>query len=260
MNTILHIPTILQFIQSELKRERAYLLPLRLFMGLGWLRTGVEKAMQADWLSGELLAHKLSHQVSAGEVYFPFYEMLVNDLFLPNVLLMSWIILIAEFAVGLGIMFGTFTNGALLGALFMNLNFVMAGWVNPSAFYIIIQVLLLVKGSGMVLGGDQLIGRYFDNVWLVSEAPIKLSIASRRAMAVLTGAFWVLGATCLLYVRDFTPGGSVDDPAMLMFIMSMMTGITTLILYVRSTPDAVTEELDAPMGIPAMTVSMPSGD
>jgi hypothetical protein len=47
---------ILRFIKRELSKEGAYLLPLRLFIGMGWLRAFAEKVVDPDWLGGTVLA------------------------------------------------------------------------------------------------------------------------------------------------------------------------------------------------------------
>ncbi len=47
---------VLRFLKRELCKEGAYLLPLRLFIGLGWLRAFAEKVADPDWLGGVALA------------------------------------------------------------------------------------------------------------------------------------------------------------------------------------------------------------
>ncbi len=66
---------------------------------------------------------------------------------------------IGQLLVGAAILLGLFTNAALLGGLFMNLNFILAGAPNPSAFYFVIQVALFIGGTGAIIGLDQLLGR-----------------------------------------------------------------------------------------------------
>ncbi len=47
---------ILGFIKRELSKEGAYLLPLRLFIGMGWIRASAEKIVDPDWYGGMALA------------------------------------------------------------------------------------------------------------------------------------------------------------------------------------------------------------
>ena len=65
--------------------------------------------------------------------------------------------MIGQLLTGIAIGLGLFTNLALLGGLFMNLNFLLIGRVNPSAFYIVIQTVLFVGDAGMILGLDVLL-------------------------------------------------------------------------------------------------------
>ena len=93
---------IRDFLQHELQRENAYMLPLRLFIGLGWTRAGLEKLIDVEWHSGASLTTFFNGQIDDRMIYFPFYERLVNDLFMPHVQLMSWIIIIGELLAGAG--------------------------------------------------------------------------------------------------------------------------------------------------------------
>ncbi len=236
----------LSFLHIELGKEKAFLLPLRLFLGLGWARTGVVKLLEPGWFSGEALTEILNGQITSNEVYFPFYEALINSVFIPNIVALSWIIFIGEMLVGFALVTGTFTNAALLGGLFMNLNFVLAGWVNPSAFYIVIQVVLFAGGAGSILGIDQLLSKRVKSVFLTSQRRLQLSLIEQRTFLLLTGVFLLLGVSCLPYARDYGPN-SVDDPAMLLFITLTLTGITTFSLFLLSKPvggpDVVSEPL-----------------
>ena len=121
-----------KFLESDLLRSNAFLLPLRFFIGLGWLRAGVEKLIDPAWTSGDKLTNFFQTQIESNMVYFPFYENLIQGLFEPGALAMSWVVLIGELLAGVAILTGTVTNLALLGALFMNANFVLAGVVDDS--------------------------------------------------------------------------------------------------------------------------------
>ena len=57
---------------QELQKEKAFMLPLRLFIGLGWLRAFAEKLIDPTWYSGAKLTEFLTTQLSADLVYFPF--------------------------------------------------------------------------------------------------------------------------------------------------------------------------------------------
>ena len=226
--------TTIQIIRQQavdsLQSPSAYLLPLRLFIGLGWLRAGTEKLIDPNWLNGTVLESFLTEHLVNGDVYFPLYEAMIQDVFLPSALVFSWVIMIGQFMVGLGISTGTFTNAALLGGLFMNVNFVLAGAVNPSAFYIVIQVALLVGSAGSVFGLDA----YLSERFLPRFAATNQSYAVRQwghyALLVLALVSWGLMITTIPFIRDYGPH-SVDDPAMLMTILLSLGGLTAFIMY-----------------------------
>jgi thiosulfate dehydrogenase [quinone] large subunit len=226
---------IRDFLQHELQRENAYMLPLRLFIGLGWTRAGLEKLIDVEWHSGASLTAFFTGQIDDRMIYFPFYERLVNHLFMPHVQLLSWIIIVGELLAGLAIGLGLLTKPALLGGLFMNMNFLLVGRVNPSAFYIIIQVALLSANAGAVLGLDALAAR---------RRPFRHS-QNRQAFLLLAISLWVIAVLDVPYIRDFSPH-SVTDPAMLLFILSILSGLSSFITFMRlPTSEAVRAERNA---------------
>lgn len=216
------------YLQVELLKANAFLLPLRVFIGLGWLRAGAEKMLDPRWWSGDKLAEFLAIQMGNDAVYFPFYQTLISQLFEPNVLILSFLVLVGELAAGLAILTGTLTIPALLGALFMNVNFVLAGEVNPSAFYIVIQYALLSANVGMILGGDSLLAARAKNGAIIHRT----SLPSQRLL-MASAIFCGIGAMFAIpYIRDFGPH-SVDDPAMLLFILLMLGTMLSCIHLVR---------------------------
>ncbi len=220
------------WLEAELLLSNALLLPMRLFIGLGWLRAGVEKVMDPLWGSGDTLLGFFQAQLGAGRVYFPFYETLMTQVFAPQALALSWIVAVGELLAGIAIMAGVLTNLALLGGLFMNLNFVLAGVVNPSAFYILIQGTLLAANAGRTLGADRVLAGY-----LRSRVPgTPWGSGPGQAALPLLGGLACTGAATLVvpYIRDFGPH-SIEDPAMLLFILSMLGAMLAGIQFVRAT-------------------------
>ena len=226
------------YLEAELLKGNALLLPLRLFIGLGWMRAGVEKLIDPLWRSGDSVLVFFQSQISADAVYFPFYETLITQVFAPHALVLSWLILIGELLAGIAILAGIFTTLALLAGLFMNLNFVLAGVVNPSAFYIVIQVTLLAANAGKAPGGDSVLVRYVR--YFFPTIPTSLE-SSDRALKKWSWLFSgivssVVAALVVPYIRDFGPH-SVDDPAMLLFILLMLGAMQAGIQFIRITTE-----------------------
>jgi len=223
-------------LQSELQRENAYLLPLRLFIGLGWTRAGLEKLIDPAWHSGASLTTFFITQIESGMIYFPAYKWLVTNLFMPHVQLLSWIIIAGQLLAGFAIGLGLFTNPALLGGLFMNLNFLLIGRVNPSAFYIVIQIVLLSANAGMVLGLDALLVRRIP-----SRQP-----RNQRAFLLLATGLWLIALLVIPSIRDYS-SHSVDDPAMLLFIVLVFGGLSSLITFIRLASRCATKPEPTPL-------------
>lgn len=223
-----------QYLLNDLRHETAVLVPLRGFIGLGWLRAAVEKAVDPGWADGSSLTAFLLQQ--GGHAAFPAYQALMTDVFLPHAVLLSWIILIGQLLAGAAIGAGFLTRAALIGALFMNINFLLAGAPNPSAFYLVIQGALLMANAGMILGVDGwLRQRALERRPPAQEVPA-LSPRQPRRWPLVTSMvlFGGIAGAATPYIRDFSPAGSVHDPAMLVVIVSLMAAVWSAMSHARS--------------------------
>jgi uncharacterized membrane protein YphA (DoxX/SURF4 family) len=226
---------IIRFILQAIQQEGAYLLPLRLFIGIGWIRAGLEKWLEPSWHDGQALASFLEVHVQGGQIVFPGYQHLVQSLFEPNALALSLIIMISQFLVGIAILTGTFTNLALFGGLFMNINFILIGEVTPSAFYVMIQVVLLVSNIGAILGLDHFLAKNIGFCFLVAKPSFKKthSRLEKVFMLIIIGMSLATAIAFLPSIESFDPS-SVDDPAMISFVLSLFTAAFFLITLLRS--------------------------
>ncbi len=218
----------------ELRKEGAYLLPLRLFIAVGWTRAALEKVTDPRWLDGKALTGFLDTQLAGGHVVFPLYRDLIANVFLPNTFLLGWLVILGQFLVGAAVLTGAFTNLGLLGGLFMNLNFILAGRVNPSAFYVVIQTVLFIANTGSILGADALISKRIPYTLIVAHPEFErrylaIEKSSFLALTVLSAA---IGLAAIPFIRDWSPS-SVDDPAMILLVLSTMGGLSALITYFR---------------------------
>ncbi|OLS16956.1 MAG: hypothetical protein HeimC2_45340 [Candidatus Heimdallarchaeota archaeon LC_2] len=247
----LNTDRLIRFVYKELHEEGAYLLPLRIFIGIGWLRAATEKLIETDWHDGTALIAFFEGKGEEGLLRFPFYEQIINDVFIPNASTISWIVIIAQLLIGFSIMTGTFTNLGLLGGLFLNLNFVLSGAVNPSAFYIVIQLVLFIGNNGAVLGIDSFISKYIPYSFLVAQKDYKRRFLKTEQLSFLFMgiAFFGGAAFSFQYIQDFSPN-SVDDPAMLLFILGQLGGLVMFISFLRlQSPDKTPPEIEAPTDI-----------
>ncbi|MBC8077513.1 MAG: hypothetical protein H7Y32_15675 [Chloroflexales bacterium] len=222
-----------QYLLSDLRREAAVLVPLRGFIGLGWLRAAMEKVVDPGWADGSSLTTFLLQQEA--HAAFPAYQALMTNAFLPHTMLLSWIILIGQLLAGAAIVAGFLTRAALIGALFMNINFLLAGVPNPSAFYLVIQGALLMANTGMILGVDGWLRQWALGRRASSQAVPALSPRQPRRWLLVASVvvFGGIAGAAAPYIRDFSPAGSVHDPAMLVVIVSLMAAVWAAMSYVR---------------------------
>jgi len=229
-------------LQHELRKPGAYALPLRLFIGVGWLRACAEKLDDPGWSDGSSLHAFLAGQATGGQVVFPGYLELMQTVFIPGAPLLTWIITLGQLLVGLALLTGTLTNAALLGGLFMNLNFVLAGKPDPSAFYLVIQSALLLTNAGATFGVDAWLSRYLrlDRRhpilgWAIARhRRCRTHVTFQRRCYLGIAAMSLGGAgLALANAHDFTSAGSVKDPAMVLMVLSLTWAISALIGYAR---------------------------
>lgn len=245
------------FVEGYGKQHQAqYLVPLRLFIGLGWIRAAIEKLLDSHWRDGSKLLSFFETQIANNHVPFPSYQLLMETIFSQHVLLMSWLVALGQLFAGIAIFTGTLTTAALLGAIFLNINFMLAGRVNPSAFYLMMEIVLLQSKAGNLWGLDP---------WLSTKARLlaiypryikaqyyyKQFSQSKRGFILQIGLY---GGLCLAFVPFMTsihpmsclqliginntfPTGEqcvnlenfIDDPAMFLSLLCAFALLSTIL-------------------------------
>jgi thiosulfate dehydrogenase [quinone] large subunit len=234
------VQALVRFVATELRKPGAYLLPVRIFIAVGWLRACAEKIVDPAWLSGQALTAFLSGQQQSGQVAFGFYQELIKGLFLPHSALLSSLILVGQLLVGLGLLFGLFTRGALLGGLLMNINFLLAGRPDPNAFYLVIQAMLLFGAADQVLSVDGLLARR----WFSLPLPGAATAAKRALIGKTLSVLAALGSAAVvvyayLHISNFAPAASIHDSAAVLCVLANVGFGLSLIAFVRQTAPTV---------------------
>jgi uncharacterized membrane protein YphA (DoxX/SURF4 family) len=144
-------------------------LPLRLFIGVGWLRAGSANISTTEWRDGDLVERfVVNHETTALPFVRPLLEAVSHQY-----AAVAWIVAITEIVGGVLLLSGRFLRAALVWCMGLNLVFLAAGQVNPSIFYLFVQAFLL---TGVLTGA---LGRrrpVFRTVWAVA-APV-LAVAA----------------------------------------------------------------------------------
>ena len=124
----------------------------------------------------------------------------------------SWLVIVVQLAIGSCLVLGRFPRRALWAGVALNVCFTMAGRVNPSAFYLMMELALLIGLS----------------------RPTNLTIAWRRA------TLWLVPAVLVLpFARTISPAAAIDDPALMIAFVCGLAAVATVAwsaAHLRSVP------------------------
>jgi thiosulfate dehydrogenase [quinone] large subunit len=182
------------------------LLPLRLFLAAGWLRAAAEKLIDPDWWSGAKLRTFLTAQHEAA---LPFFRPVMDQVIAPNAQAVAVVVVITQLLCGLCIAIGKPMRLALRWAFLLNVVFIMTGKVNPSCFYLIMEMVMLFAIADGTIG-------------------VRPSAPSRRTVVVAAASLLFAGAM-VPYVRTLEPADVIEDPAIMLVTLGVIVSITMLV-------------------------------
>lgn len=182
----------------RLKRP-PWLIITQIFFALGWLRAVGEKVISVDWWTGETI--RLFAAEHAGTT-LPWFQPIM-DAAVSSAPLTALVVLLVELAVGLGLLANRRLAMALPVAIGLNLAFVAAGAVNPSAFYLV--------GQGAIA------------LWLVARRPPTPGLS--RGLRLATAVAVACAAVSAPAISTLHPALVIDDPAIM---FAMFAGLTAL--------------------------------
>lgn len=183
--------------------QPAWAIVTEVFIGLGWLRAATTKIIDPTWWSGDYLGGFVAeHAGTTLDWYAPFLEAFVS----PNLVAVSAAVLVLQLLVAASLLSGRARGFGLGFGMAMNLHFVAAGAVNPSAFYLLAQGALLL---------------WMLERWRASE---------RRALlpAVAAGGLAVAGFN-LPFIGTIHPAEVIDDPAIMFMTLGSLTALAAVV-------------------------------
>ncbi|MEP7045552.1 MAG: hypothetical protein ABI949_02670 [Ilumatobacteraceae bacterium] len=193
------------------------LLPLRLFLAAGWLRAAAEKLIDRQWWTGNKLSTFLTKQHDEA---LPFFRPVMDHVIAPGAQTVAIIVVLTQLACGIAIAIGKPLRLALRWAVLLNVVFIMAGKVNPSAFYLIMEIVLLFAIADGTMG-------------------VRPTSPSWRTVAL--AATSTAGAIAMTpYVRTIEPAKVIEDPAMMLVFLGSVVAITMLARRAAHRPDHIT--------------------
>ena len=182
------------------------LLPLRLFLAAGWLRAGVEKLIDPQWWNGDKLRAFLKAQHNEA---LPFFRPIMDNLIAPGARTVAIVVVVTQLAIGLAIAIGKPMRLALRWGFLLNVVFIMAGKVNPSAFYLVMEIVLLFAIADGVIG-------------------VRPSRPSWRTI-VAAGTSAALAIAIGPYIRTIEPAKVIEDPAMMLVFLGFIISVTLVV-------------------------------
>ncbi len=203
---------MMQLIHDRIGRTPVWVLMIEVFLGLGWARAAAEKLISPDWWSGEYLEEFLDeHQGLEVGWYDGFVDVFVE----PNTVLVSVAVLWLQIFLATLFLTGQLRGLAVGLGLFLNLQFVAAGAVDPSAFYLMLQ--------GAI------------GVWLLETMRSRIADELARVIALAGAGLAIVSAP---FVSTLHPAEVIHDPAlMLTTVGALATGATAVLMW-RQSDDA----------------------
>lgn len=188
---------VLAAVRDRLDAFPAWVLLIQVFIGLGWLRAGVEKLIDPSWWTGEYLTEFIAD--SEG-VALAWYEPFLNIIVEPNAIATSLVVMLTQFAIAGALLAGKRVGPALAAGIFLNIQFIAAGAVTPSAFYVLAQAAVVL--------------------WL-AENSIRRELTKWYDMALIAGA--TLTGLSVPLIETVDPAEVIHDPAVMMATVGTFT-------------------------------------
>ncbi len=190
----------------------------QLFLGIGWLRAAVAHGLEVGWWNGEEVAGFAAGQLTeALPFYRPFLEHVVPTMAIP----VAVIVIVAQFAVGLALLVNHRPVAFALAGAFLNLHFMAAGRVNPSVFYIVLAMAVVLWRPVTNLSKDR-----------------SHNFATRSTVVAA-----VVALVCLPFARTLQPSAVIEDPALVLVCLSVLLAGSAWIVHSQNSepgPVAVT--------------------
>jgi len=173
---------------ARLEGQPSWVLLVEVFIGLGWLRAAVSKAIDPGWWNGDAVRTFIA---SYAETAVPWYAPVQDQLVAASVPAVVIVVLAGQFIAGLSLLTGRALGTGLTVGMTMNLAFLLGGAVDPSIFYLVLQATLCL--------------------WLLEQVPD--AEASTRALTFFIVAGGVVVLASAPFVRTLAPENVIQDPA-----------------------------------------------
>ena len=181
----------------------AWVVLTELFIGLGWLRAVAEKLIDPAWWRGETIERFVAeHANTTLDWYGPFLDRVV----LPFTPLIAAVVVLGQLVAGLSLATGRRLGIGLAVGMFLNIHFLAAGAVTPSAFYLL--------GQGALA------------LWLCEQTA---SGARARALRISAAVGAFVAGLNTPFISTLHPAEVIEDPAIMLAFAGALTALTCLL-------------------------------
>lgn len=197
------VQRVVRWLDARSHLSPPWVVMVQLFLGFGWLRAVAEKIIDPEWWTGAAIERFLvDHRGRALEWYEPFVSRVVEG----NLVLVAATVVAIQLFAGLALLGGRQTGLAIGLGVLLNLNFVAAGAVNPSAFYLVMQGALAL--------------------WLFEQGRHRLKLVYLDVSAVVLG---MLGLASIRFISTVHPAEVIDDPAAMLSFMGVLAVVANIL-------------------------------
>jgi|GEM_PF-6130672 len=162
-----------------------------LFLAIAWLRSVGAKIFLTEWWTGaelkDFIVENEAHTIA-------WYEPVLDTLVVDNAAAWAGLVLALEVAIAVALLSSVRMGFGLVAALFLNVNFVLVGATNPSVFYLLLQLALVL--------------------WMLESADNPATSQRWLRAMVFGGAIFALA--CIPYATTMHPDRVVDDPGLVL--------------------------------------------
>lgn len=182
------------------------LLPIRVFLAAGWLRAGIEKLIDAHWWNGDNLGAFLDQHRAAA---LPSFQPVMEHAIQPFAVVVTVVVMVTEIGCGIAIGVGRPLRAALRWTVLLNITFIACGSVNPSAFYLVMEMVLLVAVADGTIG-------------------TRPTLPTSRTY-VLAAALLCVAGVLVTQVRTVEPADVITDPAVMLLFLALLQAATLVL-------------------------------
>lgn len=210
-------PTLQSIVSKRLAGYPSWVILTQLFIGFGWLRAVAEKVIDQAWWTGGVITDFVGdHETVMLGWYQPFVEAVVS----PAPQLIALIVVLGQLGAGLSLATGKRLGLGLGIGMFLNLHFLAAGAVTPSAFYLLAQGALAL--------------------WLAERRP---TIGALRGLGIAACLAIFLAGLSMPSIATVHPAHVIEDPAMMFAFGGALASLACVIAIESSESIALQLEL-----------------